>query len=119
MPISKVTILGVPTVVVSFVEHYCKLVGDDIEEYWRRMLANDIENLARIIGESGAGDETEARVRAKWDLEYSVKSLSRSRDAGMKEVDNDFYRRHVLKAKVREKMEEEFKEKLSKKLNAL
>jgi len=101
--VEKLVIEGVPPQALNFVKHYCQLVGDNEEQFWRRAVACEVDRLADLIAPGKYID-----VLKTWDLEYAIKSLNTPRGPELRKIDEELWRLHeqdriVNLAKAREK----------------
>ena len=96
---TKLVIGGVPSQVINFVKLYCRLTGQDEEEYWRRTIAGDVDNLANIVG----AEASEEDVRIAWFLDDAIKSLRTPRGPQLRKLDEELWKEHERERKKKHK----------------
>ena len=96
---TKLVIGGVPSQVINFVKLYCRLTGQDEEEYWRRTIAGDVDCLADIVG----AEASEEDVRRAWFLDEAIESLRTPRGPDLRKIDEECWRLHEQERKARKK----------------
>jgi hypothetical protein len=93
---TKLVIESVPAQAVNFVKAFCQLIGDDEQEFWRRVVAGTIDHLADNIAPEFRASVGICRT---WDLEEAMKSLNNPRGPVLRKMDEEVERLHERERK--------------------
>lgn len=85
----KLVIDRVPSQAINFVKQFCKLTGQNEEEYWRREVASSVNCLVDTLAEHKPN-----HIRQAWELNEAVKSLETPRGPELRKIDEEVWRLH-------------------------